>query len=209
MPADQRVAESALLHRRDLGRGWIPVPMVNNDERVDPYGDDDASAEMRAARDALVLTALDEGQAWRRRDDGALVVLRVEAFAGDAAAIRARWSDLAEPCLDAVWRQRWREREREPGWIEARWRTPSDRPDRLRPASPVEDPWAGAVDWLSIEDHTEAAEAEAVTVYDHVTIWAGRWAATLVGRHRQGADIDGAIQAAALALAGRLATGAA
>ena len=139
VPADQRVAESALLHRRDLGRGWIPVPMVNNDERVDPYGDDDASAEMRAARDALVLTALDEGQAWRRRDDGALVVLRVEAFAGDAAAIRARWSDLAEPCLDAVWRQRWREREREPGWIEARWRTPSDRPDRLRPASPVEE----------------------------------------------------------------------
>src|SRR5690606_31406324 len=144
------------------GRGWIPALMINNAERLDPYGTDPASVELRRVRGSLVPTALDEGRAWRRRSDSALAVLRVEAFASDAAPLRSAWTEHGERCLDAVWRERWLERDREPGWIEARWRGAEQRPDRLRSGSPVESAATTDVDWLTIEDHTGAAEADAV-----------------------------------------------
>ena len=51
--ADQAVAESRLLRASELGRGWSAAAMVNNAERLDPYGDDEDSAVVRAAAQAL------------------------------------------------------------------------------------------------------------------------------------------------------------
>ncbi|MEZ5176945.1 MAG: hypothetical protein R2746_01325 [Acidimicrobiales bacterium] len=71
-----------------------------------------------------------------------------------------------------------------------------------RPA-PALDP-AGAVgarvDWLRVEDHTEAAEHEAVTAYEHVVVWLGRAQATLTVRHLAGLDLDATVAGAAAAL---------
>ncbi|MEZ5139953.1 MAG: hypothetical protein R2711_14655 [Acidimicrobiales bacterium] len=108
-PADQAAAERPVLHHRDLGKGWHPVPMVNNLERLDPHGDDPASEAVRGARSSRRLTALDEGAAWRRRRDGALLVARVEVFAGDdEERHRAAWQASAAASLDAVFQARWR-----------------------------------------------------------------------------------------------------
>lgn len=165
--------------------------MVNNAERLDPYGDDPASVAVRAARDERRLTALDEGAAWRRRTDGALLVARVEVFAEvDEGEHRAAWRTHGEGCLDAVWRQRWRERDQAPGWIEARWRSIGDRPDLVRPGSPIAHGAADAVDWLTVEDHTGAEASDAVVSYEHLTVWADRAVVTLTLRHRHGEDAD-------------------
>lgn len=199
-PEDQAFAERPLLHHRDLGRGWIPVPMINNEERLDPWGDDPASVAVRAGRAERRLTALDEGAAWRRRSDGALLVARVEVYATDAVGpAREAWQAHGAACLDALWRARWREREREPGWIEARWRAEVDRPDALRPGSPSAGDAAAALDWFTIEDHTEAAATEVVTAYEHLTLWAGRAVLVLTLRHGHASDADAAAVGAALA----------
>src|SRR4051794_25343786 len=106
-PQDQAFAESNLLGRSDLRRGWIPASMVNNIEQLDPYVDDADSAVLCAIRAERRLTALDEGQAWRRRSGGILAVLRVEVFADpDSTAHRDAWREHGARCLDAVWRQR-------------------------------------------------------------------------------------------------------
>lgn len=192
-PADQAFAEAPVIHHRDLGRGWIPVPMVNNAERIDWWGDDPASEAMRAAASGRRLTALDEGAAWRRRRDGALLVARVEVWAQpDDGSVRSAWQREGAACLDAVWRERWRERDRTPGWIEARPRRDVDRPDPMRPSSPVAIDAAGHLDWFTIEDHTGAAEADEVTAYEHLTLWAGRAVITLTLRHGHSTDADGA-----------------
>lgn len=124
-PLDQGLAETELLDRRAVGKGWRPAVMVNNVERARPLGEDDASAAIDAARVARVLTGLDEGRAWHHRDAGSLIVLRSEVYAdeenGLAEAHRSAWHRHAERSLDATWRERWRERDQEPGWIEARW----------------------------------------------------------------------------------------
>jgi hypothetical protein len=173
--------------------------MVNNEERLDPYGDDSHSQALRLAREARTLTALDEGQAWRRRKDGSLLVARVEVFAAaDTEAQRQAWSEHGAACLDALWRQRWRERDREPGWIEARWRAATERPASLI------DP--GGLDWLTIEDQTGSAETEIVTMYEHLTVWSGRALVTLTIRHRQGEDLDAVAVAAVNTVGRRLAT---
>ena len=200
-PADQEAAERPLLQPRDLGRGWQTAPMWNNAERWDPHGDDPASAVIRAARDQRRLTALDEGAAWRRFRDGTLLVARVEVFADAEAgsAHRQAWQEHAERSLDAVWRARWRERGREPGWIEARWRADVDRPDQLRPDSPVASPAAAALDWVTIEDHTGVDDAGELTAYEHLTLWAGRGLVTLTLRHRHGDDADEVVAAAVVA----------
>lgn len=174
VPADQVEVERPLLHRTDLGRRWAPAPMLNNAERLDPLGDDPASAHIRAARVARRLTALDEGQALRRRDR-VLVVLRVERFADDeagpgagdpappaadpgvaggtpperhadglAARHRKLWRAHAEAALDATWRQRWEERELPAGWIEARWVEVGERPAALRASGHAGEPDAVA-----------------------------------------------------------------
>jgi hypothetical protein len=208
-PAAQAWAEQPALPQRVFGRTWIPVPMMNNAERLDPLGDDRAGEEIRAARLARRLVALDEGQAWRRRNDGALLVLRVEVFADDepdaAAAHRAAWGAHGESALDALWRERWRERDIEPGWIETRWRQVDERPGELhgfRDAPPDEGP-AGRVDWLTVEDHTDTTGEGSVTCYQYLLVWRGHATTTVTARHDLGADAERELEAVALALADR------
>ena len=197
--ADQAVAESRLLRPADLGRGWSRAAMVNNAERLDPFGDDEASAAVRAVVGRRRRTALHEGDAWRRRRDGVLCVLRVEVFAveseGDAAAgvgavpHRRVWEEHGTASLDATWRQRWRERDRDPGWIEARRRPEGERADEV--------PTPEDVTWLVVEDQTGIHDGGAVTIYEHLTIWAGRAVATLTLRHDLGVDVDDVAASAA------------
>jgi hypothetical protein len=197
--ADQAVIERAPFASRDLGRGWVEAEMVNNVERDDPFagvGTEGAEA-IRRARATRGLRALDEGRAWRRRRDGALVVLRLEAFGGDPSAERAHrsaWSEHGEATLDALWRHRWVERGRTPGWVEAGRRAPEEWPTvATTPADPAapEGPTLGdVVDWVVVEDHTEAATRGAVACYEHLTIWAGRGHAIVVARHDLGDDLD-------------------
>lgn len=170
--------------------------MVNNVERSQPFGDDPDSAVIEAARVARVLTGLDEGRAWRHRDAGSLVVIRSEVYAdeGDdlANAHRSAWRGHAERALDATWRERWRERDQEPGWIEARWVLADDAGGEGGPRAPALEP---GCDWVRIEDHTSArhssrgADGE-VTVYEHLTVWGPRRQVTVVVRHDVGLDLD-------------------
>lgn len=197
-PADQALAEAAHLVRADLGRGWIDVPMVNNLERIDPLGGDEASEAVRVERAARRLTALDEGRAWRQRTEASLAVLRVEVFADpDEQGHRAAWRAHAEESLDATWRERWRERGHTPGWVEARWVDAAGHPERfvdddlrqeLTPAALGA--VLGAIDWLRIEDHTDPTGAGQVTVYEHLTAWAGRAHGTLTVRHDHAHQLD-------------------
>ena len=103
MPADQALAEADVLTTRSLGRGWRPVPMVNNAERLRPFGDDAASIAVEAARVRRGPTGLDEGRAWRHRDAGTLLVVRAEVYAdaepGVAASHRAAWREHAPPVV--------------------------------------------------------------------------------------------------------------
>lgn len=197
---DQRLVERALLDGRDLGRGWRSAPMVNNVERLDPLGSDEASALVRAEREARRLTALDEGRAWRKRSQATLAVLRAETFAEvDDTAHRTAWRTHGAAALGATWRERWLERDREPGWIEAVAVPPTERPDPLH-AFAEADPAEGApraVDWFRLEDHTGGGE---VTCYQHVTMWVGRGHLTLIVRHDLGDDLGPASAAAAAAL---------
>ena len=202
--ADQAFVEEPLFRVQDLGRGWQTVPMPNNEERLDPHGDDAHSDALRAERDKRRLTALDEGAAWRQRKERVLIVPRVEVFAeADDRAHRAAWRMLGPACLDAVWRERWRERDVAPGWIEARWK-PDDQIDALDPAH---DEGRGAreqIDWITVEDHTTTAESGTVDRYEHVTVWCGRGLATVVVRHDDALDLDAATMGVALAAYRRL-----
>lgn len=195
-PLDQAWAEDLALPLRTFGRGWLEVPMLNNAERPDPLAGP-AAGGVLAARAERGLVALDEGRAWRRRRDGVLAVLRVEVYASvDDAAHRAAWREDAEAALAQTWRARWAERGRYPGWVEASWVPLEDRPEAVRSG-----PLASAVDWLRVEDHTEAAEQEAVMVYEHVVVWLGRAQATLTVRHVGGLDLDQPVGEAAAVLA--------
>ena len=187
---DQAFVEQPLFTTRDLGHGWQTVPMPNNVERLDPHGEDAHSEALRAERSKRRLTALDEGAAWRQRKERVLVVPRVEVFAEvDDRAHRAAWRMLGPACLDAVWRERWREREVSPGWIEARWKDEGD----IAAVAPADDEGLGAlgqIDWISVEDHTTAAESGTVDRYQHLTVWCGRALATVIVRHDDALDLD-------------------
>jgi hypothetical protein len=213
-PADQRLAGVTVLTAKDLGRGWISIPMVNNELRREPFGHDGASQALEAARQRRRPTGLHEGRAFRHRDSGALCVVRSEVFADAAPAVgeddpvaghRTAWTTLAEAALDATWRERWRERDRHPAWIEARW---VQRPDD--PAGPLPNAPGVALDWVRIEDHTPLVEHAhpggpgEVTVYDYLTVWAGRRQVTVVIRHPLGLDLDDAVAGAARCVGQRL-----
>jgi hypothetical protein len=190
-PADQAWAEDLVLPRRCLGRGWVDAAMINNVERPDPLAGP-ASAPVLAARAARGVVALDEGRAWRRRRDGVLAVLRVEVLgSADDVAHRAAWRSTGEAALEDTWRTRWQERDRQAGWVEARW-VPVDGTGPLDPHR---------VDWLHLEDHTEAAEHDAVMAYEHLVVWLGRAQATLTIRHREGLDLDDVVTSAGAVLA--------
>jgi hypothetical protein len=142
------------------------------------------------------------------------VVARVEVFgAPDDGAHRLAWREHGTGCLDAVWRARWSERDREPGWIEARWRSPRDRPPPLGPAGtdgvdvePVLLPLADAIDWISVEDQTGSERTGRILAYEHLTLWVGRSVTTLTVRHDQVDDLDAVCAAAAVAAHARLGT---
>lgn len=180
-PEDQRFVESELVPRRLLGRGWRAVPMPNNIERLDPHGSGPVSRTVAAVRTRRGLTALDEGRAWRRRSTGALLVLRAEMFAGDDSDHRRTWDELGLEVLRETWRERWAERGRRPGWIEARRQTD---PEASRP----EDEF---IDRIRIEDHT--GDDGEVLVYHHVTVWAGRFHAAVTMRVPLGEPEDPAL----------------
>lgn len=202
--ADQAFAEVPFLARRDLGRGWQDVPMPNNTERLDPYGDDEHSAALRVERASRVLTALDEGAAWRHRKERVLVVVRTEVFAGaDDRRHRAAWQEHGPACLDAVWRERWREREVAPGWIEARWKPVED----VEVVVPVGEDGRAAfaqVDWITVEDHTHTASSGMVERYQHLSVWCGRGLVTATLRHDDALDLDATTVRVALAAYRRL-----
>jgi hypothetical protein len=215
-PIDQAAVEAPLLRRRELGKGWIPTLLVNNAEQLDPHGDDPDGVALRQVRDRRRLTGLDEGAAWRHRRTLALIVSRVEAYAQpDDGSHRLAWRERGAASLDALWRQRWRERDLEPGWIEARWVDVRDRVpplgvavrgDGSAPEVPeLDQDVADAVDWIHIEDQTQTPETGRVACFEHLTIWAGRGVATLVVRHDQVDDLDPTAAAAAARAHGRLA----
>lgn len=194
-PEDQVLAESELLRPDDLGRGWRTIPMVNNVERREPFAPCDATAIVQAARDARVLTALDEGEAWRRRNDPILAVARVEVFASaDDGDHRRAWQTHGPDCLDVTWRARWRERDVTPGWIEASWLPIADRPVEV--FGPDVD---AAVDWITVEDQTR----DEIEVYEYVAAWCGRLLFTLTVRHRLGIDLRDEIARACVAVSRR------
>lgn len=197
-PADQELAERPLLGAGDFGPGWTDAAMPNNVERLDPLGDDPGSDAVRRTRTTRRLTALDEGRAWRQRTHGSLAVLRVEVFADlDEEGHRTAWRRYGEASLVATWRARWTERDRRPGWIEARWVDTAALPDLFaradRPATSTDHgssrPPGEAIDWLRIEDHTDPRDESRVTVYEHFTIWAGRSHATFTVRHDLDVDV--------------------
>lgn len=170
-----------------LGRGWVDIEMTANVERLDPFDGVSQAEAVRSARLGRTLTALDEGRTWRQRTVGSLAVLRLERFASaDESEHRRAWRDDATACLEAVWRVRWTERDRAPGWIEARpWLGEGPVGDVATPDR-VED-WC---DWYRIEDHTDPGNSQTVTCYEHLTIWGGRSHAILVIRHDLGVDVD-------------------
>lgn len=188
---DQAFAESELLTETDVGPGWRRFPMLNNVERLDPYGGGADADQLRRCRDDRRLTALDEGTAWRRRRSGALLVARHEVFAEPIGDHRERWQALARSVLATTWRDRWIERDRAPGWIEATWLADDDRPDDLDAVADI--------DWLRLEDHTGSGTS--VTVYDHVTVWADRYVGTLTLRRSLGVEVDPGLARAADILA--------
>ncbi len=156
--------------------------MVNNAERPDPSRRRRPLRSWRPVPRPVV--ALDEGRAWRRRRDGVLAVLRVEVYASaDDRATRSAWRTAGEAALEETWRERWLEREasaRLGGGAVGR----SGR-RRVRARSIPE-----RVDWLHLEDHTEAAQHDAVMAYEHLVVWLGRAQATLTIRHVDGLDLD-------------------
>lgn len=193
-PADQALVEEPLLRLGDLGRGWSDLSMLNNAELLDPYGPGDAADRLRSARQGRTLTGLDEGRAWRRRDGGVLLVVRVEAFADpDDGSHRQVWQQDGARCLEETWRARWRERDVTPGWIEA----------RLRDAGDDDIEVTADIDWFQVEDHTGVTDE--VVVYQHLTVWSGRTHAVLTLRHALGLDVDDVVAAAARRVSDRAA----
>ena len=171
--------------------------MLNNAELLEPLGGDAASVEVSEARRARKLTALNDGVAWRRREGNVLAVLRVEIYADqdpgkERVAHRNAWTVQAEASLDATWRERWADRGVTPGWIEARWVVPADRPEPPSLGS------AADVDWLRVEDHT--GDRMSVAVYEYLTVWAGRSQGTLTIRHEHTLNLDAEAAGAASAL---------
>lgn len=179
--------------------------MLNNAELLEPLGGDAASVAVSEARRARGLTALHDGVAWRRREGNVLAVLRVEIYAdedpdGPRAAHRAAWTARAEASLDATWRERWTDRGVAPGWIEARWVAPADRPQPIHAldgSTSTTGP-AAEIDWLRVEDHT--GDRMSVAVYQYLTVWAGRSQGTLTIRHEHSLNLDAEAAGAATAL---------
>jgi hypothetical protein len=188
-PADQAFVEGPLLRALDFPKGWRATLMLNNSELLDPYEGADAVA-IRAVRAERVLSALDEGVAYRAKHRR-LLVLRTEVFVEpDETAHRATWRRDGPSVLTSTYQARWAERDITPNWIETTIRRPSDLPSDVDPR----------VDWLRVEDHTDPKRAGAVTIYEHLTLWCERANAVLTVRH----ELDQPVEEMAVAVAHRL-----
>ena len=127
------------------------------------------------------------------------MVARSEVFrAVDDRTHRALWQDLGTACLDAVWRQRWRERDVQPGWIEARWKADEDL-DAVVPPDDEGRAAFGQVDWITVEDHTNTSASGTIDRYQHLTVWCGRGLITATIRHDDALDLDATAVRVALA----------
>jgi hypothetical protein len=177
-PDDQVHAERVAPSRVRLPRKWKPTTMMNNVEVFDPYEGVESASALVAARAERSRTALVEGDAWRG-PNRQVAVLRVEAFADrgvDLTDHREAWKRDGRACLLEMWRRRWIDREVEPAWIE------------VTPRVDVEaDP---RIDWLRVEDHTNLADRTDVSVYQHLTLWAGRGVAVVTVRHLLDTSVD-------------------
>ncbi len=181
------------MSRRDFPKAWRNRPLMNNVESIDPFAEVPEGQALAAAAYARRRTALDDAVAVAG-PDLRLAVLRIEVFAdADDAAHRACWQDQGPRALVALYRQRWKERDVSPGWIEARW--PSFDWD-LEPR----------VDWLRLEDHTDRRHEAGVFYYDHVWLWVGRALAGLTIRYAPGFDAESLAVGLADATLARLAS---
>lgn len=195
--ADQARLEALPLSSRSFGRGWLEIDVVSNEERLDPWAAVDGASELQAVRAARALQALDEGRAWRQRTSGALAVLRAESFAGDDPTDHIDlWAEGGAVLLRQQWQTRWRERDIDPGWVEA---TLRDDPD------PTPSPDGEGRVWFGIEDHTDPSGTGTVTCYEHLSLWHRRHHVVLVVRHELGIDLDAECRRAATVLADALA----
>lgn len=176
-PDDQRRAERATLTRRDLPKKWRRRVLVNNEESLDPYAAVPEAEQLTLAADARVRTALDDGTA-AAGPDMQLAVLRVEVFRdSDDTDHRTTWQNDGPAVMAALYRHRWRERDQNPGWVEATW----PRFDwEMEPR----------VDWLRVEDHTDRRHESGLFLYDHLSLWAGRALASLTVRYAPGFDAE-------------------
>jgi len=59
-------------------------------------------------------------------------------------------------------------------------------------------------DWLRVEDHTDPRRQGVVSVYEHVTLWAGRAHAVVTVRHLVDQDLDVVVASVAAVLLARL-----
>lgn len=179
-PGDQAFIQEPLLSRRDFPKGWQSTTMLNNQELLDPYEGAEAP-RIRAARAARVLSALDEGVAYRARHRQ-LLVLRAEVFVQpDETDHRAAWRADGPTALTSTYRARWAERDVAPNWIETTVRSVTDRPADVDPR----------IDWFRVEDHTDPKRAGIVTIYEHLTLWCGRAHAVMTMRHEPDQQLDG------------------
>lgn len=193
-PADQAFIQQPLVRSRDFPKGWRPTVMLNNAELLDPYEGAEAPA-LRALRATRVLTALDEGVAYRA-SHRQLLVLRTEMFADpDETEHRGAWQTDGPRVLADTYRTRWAERDVAPNWIETTIRRPPDTPADIDPR----------IDWFRIEDHTDPRRTGTVTLYEHLTLWRGRANAVITVRHEPDYHVDAIALAIAHTLIDRLA----
>jgi len=187
---DQEFVQRPLLSRWDFPKGWRPTMMLSNQEVLDPYGGVDAAAAVRRARAGRVLSALDEGVAYRSASRQ-LLVLRTEAFRDpDEQVHRQAWQADGSSALTATYRARWADRGVVPSWIETRIRRPGELPAGVDQR----------IDWLRVEDHTDPEREGVVTIYEHLTLWCGRAHAVVTVRH----EPDQHLEEMTLAVASRL-----
>lgn len=146
--------------------------MLNNLELIDPYEGADAD-QVRAARAARRLCALDEGVAYRT-SQRRLLVMRTEVFVDPGeVAHRDAWRADGSTVLTSTYQARWAERDITPNWIETTTRPATDLPGPIDPR----------IDWFRVEDHTDPRREGVVTLYEHVTLWCGRANAVVTVRH--------------------------
>jgi len=177
-PRDQVLAEAAAVARRDLPRrAWKRRLLINNAEVLDQFVGVPGGERLVRIADERERTALDEGVAFAGSEHQ-LVVSRLEVFATpDAGAHRDAWRQDAPTAMAALYRQRWHERGRAPGWVEGAW-------------ADIDWPLDERVDWLRVQDHTDRRDESGLFLFEHLHLWAGRALAAVTVRHPPTVEVD-------------------